>query len=79
MKLLQRRSYKHLDLFKSLIISYYMGGVEQARKSAKKLKVQVNERDCSRLLLGLSNTATDEEIETIMNNIIKGFKHQGAI
>ena len=79
MKLLQRRSYKHLDLFKSLIISYYMGGVEQARKSAKKLKGQVNERDCSELLFRISKTATDEQIKTTINNMHNNFIKHGVI
>ena len=79
MKLLQRRSYKHLELFKSLFIAFYMGGVEQARKSAKKLKSQVNERDTSELLFRLSKTATDEQVETTIKRMVSGFKEQGVI
>ena len=79
MKLLQRRSYKHLELFKSLFIAYYMGGTEQARQSAKKLKGQVNERDTSELLFRLSKTATDEQVKTTITNMINGFNKQGII
>ncbi len=79
MKLLQRRSYKHLDLFKSLFIAFYMGGVQQARKSAKKLKSHVNERDTSELLFRLSKTATDEQVETTIKRMITGFKEQGIL
>ena len=79
MKLLQRRSYKHLELFKSLFIAFYMGGTEQARQSAKKLKSQVNERDTSELLFRLSKTATDEQIETTINKMFNNFIKYGML
>lgn len=79
MKLLQRRSYKHLELFKTLFIAYYMGGVDQARMSAKKLKKQVNERDASKLLFNISKNATDEQVEESITNMLKEFSKQGII
>ena len=79
MKLLQRRSYKHLELFKSLFIAFYMGGVEQARKSAKKLKGQTNEKDTSKLLTWLAKDASSEQLEERITNMINGFNKQGII
>ena len=79
MKLLQRRSYKHLELFKSLFIAFYMGGAEQARQSAKKLKSQVNERDTSELLFRISKTATDEQVETTINKMFNNFIKYGML
>lgn len=79
MKLLQKRSYKHLDLFQSLIIAYLMGGVNQARKSAKKLKSQTNERDCSELLTKLHKHATDEQVEKTIERMHVNFKEYGVL
>ena len=56
-----------------------MGGIEQARQSAKKLKNQVNERDTSELLFRISKTATNEQVEATITRMITGFKEQGVI
>ena len=56
-----------------------MGGTEQARKSAKKLKSQVNERDTSELLYRLSTTATDEQVETTINKMFSNFVKYGVM
>jgi len=56
-----------------------MGGTEQARQSAKKLKSQVNERDTSELLFRLSKTATDEQVETTINKMFNNFIKYGML
>lgn len=75
---LQRRSLKHLDIFKSLFIAFYMGGVDQARLSAKRLKKQVYDRDCHELL-GLIQTQTDEKITTCINNMMSNYRKDGIL
>lgn len=61
------------------MIAYFMGGADQARKSAKKLKSQVNERDCSELLFRLAKTATDEQIKATIERMHLNFKETGIV
>ena len=79
MQLLQKRSHKHLELLKSLFIAFFMGGADQARKSAKKLKGQVNERDTAELLFRLSKTATDDQLTIIIERMQTNFIEKGII
>ena len=55
-----------------------MGGVEQARISAKRLKKQVYDRDCHELL-GLIQTQTDEKITACINNMIDNYRKEGIL
>lgn len=61
------------------MIAYFIGGAEQARKCAKNLKKQVNERDCSELLFRLHKTATDEQIKQTVTRMHANFVETGMI
>ena len=75
---LQKRSSKHLEIFKTLFIAFYIGGVEQARVSAKRLKKQVYDRDCHKLL-GLIQTKTDEKVTIWINNMMASYRQEGIL
>lgn len=75
---IQKRSLKHLEIFKTLFIAFYMGGVEQARVSAKRLKKQVYDRDCHELL-GLIQTQTDEKITNCINSMMANYRKEGIL
>ena len=75
---LRKRSLKHLEIFKTLFIAFYIGGVEQTRISAKRLKKQVYGRDCHELL-SLIQTKTDEKIKTCINNMMANYRKEGIL
>jgi len=76
--ILKKRSLKHLEVFKTLFIAFYIGGTEQARISAKRLKKQVYDRDCHELL-SLIQTQTDEKITTCINSMISNYRAEGLL
>jgi len=75
---LQKRSLKHLEMFKTLFIAFYIGGTEQARISARRLKKQVYDRDCHELL-GLIQVQTDEKIATCINDMMSNYRREGIL
>jgi len=75
---LQKRSLKHLEMFKTLFIAFYIGGTEQARISAKRLKKQVYDRDCHKLL-GLIQTQADEKVAIWINNMMASYRKEGIL
>lgn len=75
---LQKRSLKHLEIFKSVFIAFYMGGVEQTRIAAKRLKKQVYDRDCYELL-SLIQTQTDEKITQCINSMVENYRKEGIL
>ena len=75
---LRKRSLKHLEIFKTLFIAFYIGGVEQARISAKRLKKQVYDRDCHELL-SLIQTQADEKVAIWINNMVASYRKEGIL